>query len=135
MDRLRQMLKSHPHPVSSAGKEALRTIVEATECSLVCTTCADACLAQDAAAELADCIRLDLECAEICRLVARLLARPGRQDRDSLERALNACTQACLACATECQRYADRFEHCRICAEACRACAEACGTMVPALVP
>ncbi len=133
MDRLKRLLKTHPRPASHAGREALAAIDAAAECALVCTACADACLSEPDLARLADCIRLDLECAEICRLVARLLARPGRQDRDSLERALDTCSRACRACAEECGRH--DHEHCRICAEACLASADACETMVPALVP
>ena len=133
MDRLEKLLKTHPRPASTAGHEALVCIRAAAECALVCTACADACLSEPTVARLTDCIRLNLECGEICRLVARLLARPGRQDRESLERALDACSRACRACAEVCRRH--DHEHCRICADTCAACAEACEAMVPALVP
>lgn len=135
MKRLESILHAHPHPASSAGDEALACIYEAAQCALVCTACADACLAEPEAGSLTECIRLNLDSAETCELVARLLATAGRRDRQTLERALEACIRACEACAEECERHAAAMEHCRVCAEACRACAAACAAMVPVLVP
>lgn len=134
MDRLRRILDAHPDPASSAGEEALKCIYEAAQCALVCTTCADACLVETEDGDLTECIRLNLDCAEACWLVARLLAPAGERDRETLELGLAACIRACRACAEECDRHAE-MSHCAICAEACRACADACETMKPALVP
>jgi len=132
MDRLKKMFDTHPAPASGAGDTALAGVTAAVECSLVCTTCADACLSEGA--DMAECVRLNLDCAEICGAVARMLARPGHQDRETLDRLLAACIRACRACAEECERHAESMEHCRICAESCRRCAEACEEMEGALV-
>ncbi|HEM45610.1 MAG TPA: four-helix bundle copper-binding protein [Alphaproteobacteria bacterium] len=132
MDRLARMFDTHPEPASDAGEQALKAVRETAECSLVCTTCADACLAE--AADMANCIRLCLDAADMTAVVAQMLARPGHQDRETLQRALEACSRACQACAEECERHADRMEHCGICAESCRACADACDRMTGALV-
>lgn len=134
MEQLKAMLEAHPNPASSAGDAAIEAIYQAAQCALVCTTCADACLAEDSVEELRDCIRLNHECAELCAAVASMLARPGRQDRNTLEKALRACISACRACAEECATHADHMEHCRVCAETCRQCAKACETMMGALV-
>lgn len=134
MDQLRAILETHPGPASSAGTQALEAIYQAAQCALVCTACADACLGEDNVVHLRDCIRLNQECADLCNVVARLLARPGPQDRTGLERALQACVRACQACAEECAGHAGDMAHCRICAETCRACAEACEAMMGALV-
>lgn len=132
MDRLARMFDAHPEPASDAGEQALRAVREAAECSLVCTSCADACLVEGAA--MAECIRLCLDCADACTVVAKMLSRPGHQDRETLERTLEACSRACEACAEECERHADRMAHCGICAESCRSCAAACDRMTGALV-
>jgi hypothetical protein len=134
MDRLRNMFSSHPNPASDAGKEAFALVSAAAECSYVCTTCADACLEESDPAAMRKCIRLNLDCAEICALTATLISRPGEQDRAVLRAQLDSCAKACLSCAEECDRHADRMEHCRICAEACRACADACEAMMQHLV-
>jgi uncharacterized membrane protein len=134
MDRVRRMFQTHPNPASDAGEEAFALVQAAAECIFACTTCADACLEEDDPAELRQCIRMDLDCAEICSVTARLIARPGPQDQRVLQAQLDACATACRACAEECEAHADHMEHCRICAEACRACAEACDRMKGALV-
>ena len=134
MDRVRQMFQTHPAPASDAGEEAFALVQAATECAATCTTCADACLEADDPSSLRKCIRLNLDCAQICAVSAMLIARPGEQDRNVLGAQLEACAAACRACADECERHADMHEHCRICAQACRDCAEACDRMNGALV-
>lgn len=132
MDRVRQMFHAHPAPASEAGDVAFALVKSAAECALVCTTCADACLSEDGAMEA--CIRRCIDCAELCTMTARLIARPGPQDRASLAAALDACRAACKACAEECSSHADDMDHCRICAEVCRECEAACAAMKEALV-
>jgi hypothetical protein len=134
MDRVRRMFQTHPAPASDAGNEAFALVRAAAECTYVCTTCADACLEESNATELRKCIRLNLDCAEICSVTAKLIARPGPQDQSLLQAQLEACAAACRACAQECEHHADAMEHCRVCAEACRECAEACERMASALV-
>lgn len=134
MDRLRKIFSAHPKPASDAGDVAFALVKAAAECSYVCTTCADACLEEASSSELRNCIRMNLDCAEICALTATLISRPGEQDRTVLRAQLEACAKACRACAEECGRHGKTMEHCRICAESCRECAEACDAMLKALV-
>lgn len=134
MKHVNAMFRNHPSPASDAGDAAYALVTAATECALVCTTCADACLAEDDPTALRRCIRTDLDCAEICQATARLIARPGEQHAGLLRAQLEACATACRACADECDRHAGAHEHCAVCAAACRACAEACDQMVEALV-
>ena len=92
MDQLQRMFDTHPAPASDAGEKALEAVYAAAQCALVCTTCADACLAEHA--DMAACIRRNLDCADVCFTVARMLARPGRQDSETLTRTLAACARA-----------------------------------------
>lgn len=134
MDRIRRMFDTHPAPASEAGDEAFALVSAAAECTAVCTTCADACLEEDDPAGLRQCIRHNLDCADICAATLRLISRPGTQDASVLRSQLDACATACRACAQECERHADHMEHCRVCAESCRDCAEACERMKDAIV-
>jgi hypothetical protein len=134
MDRLRALLGAHPHPASDAGDRALACIEATLECAAACTACADACLAEDHVGELVTCIRLNLDCADICELTGRLIARPSRRDEPTLEAMLEACVKICRACADECKAHG-AMEHCQLCAEACRVSADACERMAAALVP
>lgn len=95
--------------------------------------CADACLTEDSVAELRRCIRLNLDCADLCATTAAILGRQTEGDPSVVKAALGACVAACDACGTECSRHAGMHEHCRVCAEACRRCAEACRTALGSL--
>jgi hypothetical protein len=135
MDRLKDLLKTHPKPASDAGDEALQCCYAAAECSLVCTACADACLEEQDVGHLRACIRLNQECSAVCDLAARVIARAGRQDKEILRQTLQLCGELCRACAEECGRHAATMEHCAVCADACEECAARCDEMVAALVP
>ncbi|HUP24039.1 MAG TPA: four-helix bundle copper-binding protein [Thermoanaerobaculia bacterium] len=129
MDRVRQIFSHHPQPATDAGDEAFGVVAATAECAAVCTACADACLSEDDPTPMRDCIRLDLDCADVCRATGALLARPGRQDAATLKALLDACATACRVCAEECEKHAERMAHCRICAEASKACQRACERM------
>lgn len=135
MSRLQRMLDTHPDPAGPNGDEALRCIEACAECAQTCTICADACLAEADVANVVGCIRLNLDCAEVCRVTGTLLSRPSHRDAPSLRAQLQACATICRACADECEEHGGQMEHCAVCAEACRECADACEAMAGALVP
>ena len=134
MNAIDAVLDAHPQPAASNGDAARACIAACQTCATVCTTCADACLHEKDVASLRDCIRLDLDCADICETTARLLARASHTDAATLRLQVRACEQACRTCETECAKHARHMEHCRVCAEACRACADACRDMAAAIV-
>jgi hypothetical protein len=86
-------------------------------CAVSCTACADECLDEPDITRLRRSIRLDLDCADVCGTVARLLARRGEPDLATLRAALETCIDICTACAAENQKHADEFEHCKLTAE------------------
>jgi hypothetical protein len=135
MARLERMLDAHPEPAGANGDAARRCIEACMECAQACTVCADACLAEDNVSQLATCVRLNLDCAEVCRVTGTLMTRPSHRDAPALRAQLQACIEICRACAAECEDHGSHHEHCRICAETCRDCAEACEAMIGALVP
>jgi hypothetical protein len=136
MSRLQQMLETHPEPAGKNGDAARRCIEACAECAQTCTVCADACLAEKDVKKMVACIRLNLDCAEVCHVTGTLMTRPSHRDAPALRAQLEACIEICRACADECAKHGEHgMEHCRICAEACRACADACETMAGALVP
>ena len=98
-------------------------------CISECNHCLSACLDEDDVKMMANCIRLDMVCAEICTLTASLIARGSEHGAHLLAE----CAEVCKACADECQKHADMgIEHCRTCAEACRECAQLCEDQVAA---
>ena len=135
MKQLEPMLASHPAPAHSDGDIARACIEACYECAAICASCADACLGEADVAGLTSCIRLNLDCSDVCAVTGRLFARSSDRDGTALGLQLEACAAMCRACGDECARHAKHMEHCRICAEACRRCADACDRMRGALVP
>lgn len=123
-DMPNQMLATHP---IDTPNEALGEVIRLLgECAETCTICADACLAEEMVADLRACIRLNLDCADVCAATSRVLARQNGREVAVINALLRSCAEACAACATECEQHAEMHEHCRICAEACRRCEQAC---------
>jgi hypothetical protein len=123
MSRVAEILETHPQ---ATADEALARYIEACfECVVACTSCADADLAEAEVKELVLCIRLCLDCADVCDATGRVLTRQSSEPQ--LTRTLlETCLQACGLCAEECERHAHHHEHCRVCAESCRRCERAC---------
>lgn len=91
------------------------------ECAAECNHCTSACLEEQDVKMLAKCIKLEIDCAEICRLATSFLARGS----EHAEHILKECAEICEACAKECEKHS-HMEHCKKCAEVCRKCAETC---------
>lgn len=108
--------------------EQNKQLLEAlSNCAAECNHCATACLDEQDVKMLSRCIKLDIDCAEICMLTASYVAR-GSEHAQHL---LDECAEICYACAEECEKHS-HMEHCKRCAEACRKCAEACHSGVAA---
>jgi hypothetical protein len=83
--------------------------------------CADGCA--DHGEEMARCVRLCRDVADIAALHVRLMARDSEYSGYLAE----ACAEACEACAEECEGH--DHDHCRACAEILPDCAESCRSM------
>ena len=79
------------------------------------------------------CIRLCLDCADICTATAAVTSRQTEYHADVTRPLLEACVAICRNCADECERHARMHEHCRVCAEACRRCEQACRELLDAI--
>lgn len=123
---VREMISTHPQVQGSTADALLRCIEECYGCAQTCTSCADACLGEDMVQELRQCIRLNLDCADLCMAVGAMASRRTGSNVEVLRMAIEACAAACRACGEECAKHADMHEHCRICADACRSCEQAC---------
>jgi hypothetical protein len=95
-------------------------------CAAACNYCSSACLKEPDVQSMSACIRLDLDCAEICYLASAYMARGS----DNVAAICQLCAGICEACAAECSKHS--MDHCRACARACQLCAEECRKMVSA---
>ena len=126
------MIKSHPQAPDHDVRALVACLEACLECEMTCTACSDACLHEKKVAELAFCVRTDLDCADVCGALGRALSRASRPDADTMRTLLTACATACRACGDECRKHASMHAHCRICAESCEACAKACQALLAA---
>jgi hypothetical protein len=76
--------------------------------------------------DLVRCIRLCLDCADVCDATRRIVARQTAPDLGVVRAALETCVVACRVSRAECQRHAEHHEHCRVCAQVCGRCEQAC---------
>jgi hypothetical protein len=133
MPHAHDMLMAYPRRLG-ADPSLLAPCIEACfECAQTCMACADACLGEENATSLLHCIRLNLDCDDVCDVTGRLLSRQTAPDWTVLRAQLRACIAACRACAEECERHAAYHEHCRICAASCRHCEDACTRLLESL--
>ena len=73
-----EIISTHPQVHGQTNDALIRCIEECYSCAQTCTSCADACLAEDNIKSLTQCIRLDLDCADVCNITG--------QDRNSSHR-------------------------------------------------
>ena len=82
---LQKMVAAHPQ-VDDETEGLILAARHAMLCSLFCTSCADACVAEDM--DMAQCVRTCLDCADICAATARLAVRRTAQNIDVLRNGL-----------------------------------------------
>lgn len=93
------------------------------ECMEACNTCYHACLKEEDVKMMANCIRLDRECADICSFAVKAM----QTNSPFVEQICKLCAEICEACGNECNKH--EHDHCKNCAESCFKCAEACRKM------
>lgn len=99
-------------------------IATCSDCAIECSKCINSCLHETDIKMLVLCIKLNQDCADICHLAVKLMAR----DSGFAKMICGICAEVCNACAAECEKHS-HMEHCKNCAETCRKCAEECSKM------
>ena len=133
MSYAKQMLDTYPRDFNLDAQVLAAAIDALSDCAQACTACADDCLSEEQVAELVKCIRLNLDCADICTTTLRVASRQTDYDANVTRPVLEACVAACTSCGDECERHAQMHAHCRVCAEACRRCDQACTQLLAAI--
>jgi hypothetical protein len=126
-----EMLQSAPQRLTVDAALVAAAIDAAVACGITCTACGSACLSEGA--DMQQCVRDDLDCADLCFATARHLARLNAGDKQMTLSILAACIEACVQCAGSCAPHAEHHEHCRLCMQACRRCEQACQALLDAL--
>ena len=126
MSYARQMLDSYPRTFNLDAGVLAATVDALSDCAQACTADIDADLSEQDLAEMVKCIRLCLDCADVCTATLGVTSRPAGYDASVTRPLLQACVAICKSCGDECERHAQHHGHCRVCAEACRRCEQAC---------
>jgi hypothetical protein len=129
----RQMLDSYPGRLNVDADLLASTIDALNDCSQACTADADADLREQNLPDLVTCIRLCLDCADVCAATVNVTSRQTDYDPAVTKPLLEACAATCKSCGDECERHARIHEHCRVCLAACRRCEQACRDLLAAL--
>ena len=96
--QVQQMISMHPDVRGSTNDALIRCIEECYSCAQTCTSCADACLAEEMVKELTQCVRLNLDCADVCNITGRIATRRTGSD-DELIRRCSSPARRRVACA------------------------------------
>ena len=125
------MLRSHPGHHGGVDGRLLAACVDAVaECATACTSCVDASLSELDPGALRATIRADQDCADVCAVTARVLARRTAADPNVLRSLVEACRVACRRSVDASRGHTDRSDHCRVCTDACRRAEMACAELL-----
>lgn len=109
-----------------------RCVAALEECQEACGRCADAWLAcSPLGSEALRCIRMILDCADLCAAAGDLLPHAHEANPVVLRSHLGACAVACDRCVREVERAGSA--HARLCLDACRQTARICRETIPLL--
>lgn len=103
------------------NQKSAELIAILNECAATCRFCSVTSLNEETVKSMVSSIKSNLDCSEMCNLLASYLSRNSAH----ASHLLKECIEICEACATECEKH-PHMDHCRECAETCRKCAEAC---------
>ena len=106
--------------MKNAPAEYQNILAALAHCIAACEFCSDACLDEDDVKMMVPCIRLDRDCADICRLTAAYIAR----NSPHAPHVMRECIEICQKCHDECAKH--QHDHCQACAKACQECLDAC---------
>jgi len=129
MSYARQMLETYR--TSAVDAAVLADAIDAlNDCAQACTADADADLGDENVAGMIKCLRLCLDCADVCSATARVMSRQTAYDAGLARPLLEACAAICARCGDECQAHAGMHPHCAVCEQACRRCEQACRDLI-----
>jgi hypothetical protein len=132
MSYARQLLDTYPGTVG-VDRGVLAAAIDAlSDCGQACIADVHADLSEQNVTEMVTCIRLCLDCADVCTATIGVTSRQAFYDANVTRPLLEACAAICKSCGDECERHAKHHEHCRVCEQACRRGEQACRGLLEA---
>ena len=93
--QVREMICTHSYARGNTADAPLRCVEECYGCAQTCIICADACLGEDMVQQLTQCIRLNLDCADMCAATGAAAMHRTGSNIEVLRAAIQARLQAC----------------------------------------
>jgi hypothetical protein len=121
----RQMLDTYPRTADLDADVLAAAIDALSDCAQACNADTAADLTEPDLAEMVTCIRLCLDCIDVCTATAAVLGRLNGYDPTVIRPLVESCIAVCNICGDECERHS-HMPHCRVCTQACRRCERAC---------
>src|SRR3982074_3959796 len=106
MSYARQLLDTYPGTVGVRAASRAPTIAALSTCAQACDADTDADLSEPNLAEMVTCIRLCLNCKDVCTATVAVMSRPAQSDASVTRPLLEACVAICKSCGDECGRHA-----------------------------
>jgi hypothetical protein len=132
MSYARQMLDTYQSTFNVDADLLAAAIDALSDCVQACNADNAADLGEPDVTEMVRCIRLCLDCVDVCTAATGVLSRQAQYDASLTRPLLESCVAICKSCGDECERHA-HMPHCRVCAQACRRCEQACRDLLAAL--
>src|SRR5260370_14604269 len=126
MSYARQLLDTYPGNLNADAGVLAATLDALSDCAQACAADADADLSEQNLAEMVRCIRLCLDCTDVCTATLGVVSRQTDYDPAITRPLLAACVATGKSCGDERARHAPRYEHSRGCEQACRPSETAC---------
>jgi hypothetical protein len=133
MSYARELLDTYLGSLNADAGVLAATIDALSDCAEACIADTEADLNEQDLAEMVTCIRLCLNCADVCAATMGVVTRQAAYDPNVTRPLLEACIAICNSCGDECARHAPHMPHCRVCEQACRRCEQACRELLDAL--
>lgn len=99
-------------------KDCIKSCIE---CFIACEACLTTSLQSKEAKEMAACIQLERQCADMCKTAVSLMLHQSTH----AQRLCEMCIKACQQCAQECAKH-NNHAYYRHCMRACEQCAQEC---------
>ena len=126
------MLDTYPRTFNVNADLLAAAIDALDDCAQACNADNAADLSEQNVVEMVTCIRLCLDCVDVCTATAGVIGRQTEYDASLTRPLLESCVAICRRWGDECERHA-HMPHCRVCAEAYRRCEQACRELLDAL--
>ena len=133
MSYAQQLLDTYPGNLNADAALLAATIDALSDCAQACAADTDADLSEQNLTEMVKCIRLCLDCTDVCTATLGVVSRQTHSNPAITRPLLEACVAVCKSCGDECARHAPHHEHCRVCEQACRRCEQACRELLAAM--